>query len=69
MNASRKKPNPTARVAVLIVVIVAIVIATLFYNAIKGKREYEEQNAPASQSPNAASQGANTAAQAAGASQ
>jgi len=42
-----KPTNPTTRVAVLIVVIVLIVIGTFFFNAIKGKREYDEQNAAA----------------------
>ncbi|MBU6488318.1 MAG: hypothetical protein KGQ57_10875 [Burkholderiales bacterium] len=50
MNNPRQpnKSNPTTRVAVLIVVLVLIVIGTLFFNAIKGKREYDEQNASAS---------------------
>lgn len=49
MNDPRQpnKPNPTTRVAVLVVVIVLIVIGTFLYNAIKGKREYDEQNAAA----------------------
>jgi cell division protein FtsB len=57
MNAPRqpKKSNPTTRVAVLIVVIVLIVIGTLAYNAIKGKLDYEEQNAAAASSAVAAS--------------
>ena len=38
--------NPTTRVAVIIVVVVLIGIATFLFNAIKGKREYDEQNAP-----------------------
>lgn len=50
-----KKSNPTTRVAVLIVVIVLIVIGTLAYNAIKGKRDYDEQNAAAASSAAAAS--------------
>lgn len=44
----QKKPNPTTRVAVLIVIVVLIVIATFMFNAIKGKREYDAQNAAAS---------------------
>ena len=50
MNDPRKpnKSNPTTRVAALIIVIVLIVIATFLFNAIKGKREYDEQNAAAS---------------------
>ena len=43
-----KKTNPTTRVAVLIVVVVLIVIGTFVFNAMKGKREYDEQNAAAS---------------------
>lgn len=52
MNDSRQsnKSNPTTRVAVLVVVIVLIVIGTFLYNAIKGKREYDEQNAGAAAS-------------------
>jgi flagellar basal body-associated protein FliL len=49
MNTPRNKSNPTTRVAALIVVVVVLVIATLLYNAIKGKHEYDEQNAAASQ--------------------
>lgn len=49
MNHPRQpnKSNPTTRVAVLIVVLVLIVIGTFLFNAIKGKREYDEQNAGA----------------------
>ena len=49
MNDPRQpnKSNPTTRVAVLIVVVVLIVIATFLFNAIKGKRDYDEQNAAA----------------------
>lgn len=49
-----KKPNPTTRVAVLIVVVVLIVIGTFVFNAMKGKREYDEQNAAAPSSQSAA---------------
>jgi hypothetical protein len=46
MNAPRNnKSNPAARVGALIVVIVALAIAVLLYNAIKGKREYDRENA------------------------
>lgn len=41
VNHPRKKPDPTVRVAVLIVVAVSIVIGTLLFNAIRGKLEYE----------------------------
>jgi len=46
MNNPRKK-NPTFRIAVFIVVVVLLVIATLLYNAIREKHEFEEQNTPA----------------------
>jgi hypothetical protein len=57
MNDPRRsnKSNPTTRVAVLIIVIVLIGIATFLFNAIKGKREYDEQNAAAASSSAAAS--------------
>jgi len=55
MNNPRQpnKSNPTTRVAVLIIVLVLIVIGTFFFNAIKGKREYDAQNAgaPAASTP------------------
>ncbi|MFC0398912.1 hypothetical protein [Paraburkholderia rhizosphaerae] len=43
MNEPRKK-NPTFRVAVLIVVVVSLVIATVLYNAITEKREFDREN-------------------------
>ncbi|MGF6596860.1 hypothetical protein P3T23_001571 [Paraburkholderia sp. GAS448] len=46
MNDPRKK-NPTFGIAVFIVVAVMLVIATLFYNAIREKRDFDEQNTPA----------------------
>jgi hypothetical protein len=46
MNDPRKK-NPTFGIAVFFVVAVLLVIATLLYNAIREKREFDEQNAPA----------------------
>ncbi|MEA3120160.1 MAG: hypothetical protein QOI13_3430 [Paraburkholderia sp.] len=67
MNAPRKKPDSTTRVAALIVVAVMLVIATFLYNAIKGKRDYDAQNASSAQSGSAASMSA--AAPAQGASQ
>lgn len=70
MNDPRQpnKSNPTTRVAVLIVVIVLLVIGTFLFNAIKGKREYDEQNAAA---PSPAAQAASgvAAASQSGASQ
>ncbi|MEP9322511.1 hypothetical protein PPMP20_05115 [Paraburkholderia phymatum] len=44
MNDPRKK-NPTFGVAVFIVVVVLLVIATIFYNAITEKHEYDRENA------------------------
>jgi hypothetical protein len=43
MNDPRRK-NPAVGVGVLIVAIVLLVIGTLLFNAIRGKREYEEAN-------------------------
>ncbi|CAB3770641.1 hypothetical protein [Paraburkholderia humisilvae] len=45
MNEPRKK-NPTFGVAVLIVVVVLLVIATVLYNAITEKREFDRENPP-----------------------
>ncbi|HTH62863.1 MAG TPA: hypothetical protein VL689_22270 [Paraburkholderia sp.] len=42
MNEPRRK-NATSGVAVFIVVVLLIVIGTLLFNAIRGKREYDEQ--------------------------
>ncbi|WOD20375.1 hypothetical protein [Paraburkholderia kirstenboschensis] len=47
MNKPPRKKNPTLGIAVFIVVAVLLVIATLFYNAIKEKREFDSNNAPA----------------------
>lgn len=63
-----RRPNPTTRVATIIVIAVLIALATLVYNALKGKREYDEQRATSAAS--AASIGAaSSAAPEAGASQ
>ncbi len=63
-----RRPNPTTRVATIIVIAVLIALATLVYNALKGKREYDEQRAASAAS--AASIGAaSSAAPEAGASQ
>ncbi len=43
MNEPRKK-NPTFGVGVLIVVVVLFVIGTVLFNAIRGKREYDDAN-------------------------
>jgi hypothetical protein len=45
MNKPPRKKNPTFGLAVFIVVAVLLVIATLFYNAIKEKHEFDSQNA------------------------
>ncbi|PMS37844.1 hypothetical protein B0G57_101508 [Trinickia symbiotica] len=68
MNDPRNKPNPTTRVAAIIVVAVLIALATLVYNALKGKREYdaEKASAPASE---VSIGGASSAAPQTGASQ
>ncbi|MFL9902269.1 hypothetical protein PQR71_29720 [Paraburkholderia fungorum] len=47
MNKPPRKKNPTFGIAVFIVVAVLLVIATLFYNAITEKREFDRENAPA----------------------
>lgn len=41
MNDPRRK-SPTTGLAVFIVVVVLIVIGTVLFNAIRGKREYDE---------------------------
>jgi hypothetical protein len=41
-----RKKNPTFGIAVFIVIVVLAVIATLFYNAIKEKRDFEQQATP-----------------------
>ena len=68
MNEPRKK-NPTTRVAVLIVVVVGLVIATVLYNAITEKREFDRENAPdatSSAASNTAAAGASGATAASG---
>ena len=64
MNEPRKK-NPTFGVAVFIVIAVLLVIATLLYNAISGKREFDRENAaaPSVASAAAATAGAGSSAQ------
>ena len=51
--------NPTFGIAVFIVVAILFVIATLIYNAIREKHEFDSQNA---QAPSVASQAAAAAA-------
>lgn len=43
MNEPRKK-SPAFGVGVFIVVVVLLVIGTVLFNAIRGKREYDEAN-------------------------
>lgn len=67
MNEPRRK-NATTRIAVFFVVVVLIVIGTLLFNAIRGKREYDAQmraagTASSDGSASAASAGAASAAQ------
>ncbi|MFP3566596.1 hypothetical protein [Paraburkholderia sp. SIMBA_030] len=65
MNNPPRKKNPTFGIAIFIVVAVLLVIATLFYNAITEKRDFDRLNTPA---PSSASDAA-AAAAASGASQ
>jgi hypothetical protein len=70
MNKSPRKKNPTFGVAIFIVVAVLLVIATLFYNAITEKRDFERDNAPAPViSSDAAAAAATAAKPASGAAQ
>ncbi|RFU48016.1 hypothetical protein [Paraburkholderia sp. DHOC27] len=64
MNEPRKK-NPTFGIAIFIVVAVLLVIATLLYNAISGKREFDRDNVspPSVASTAAAAVGAKGASQ------
>ena len=41
----KPKKNPTRAVSVFIVVVVLLVIGTILFNAIREKREFDEQNA------------------------
>jgi NADH:ubiquinone oxidoreductase subunit 3 (subunit A) len=68
MNDPRNKSNPTTRVAAIIVVAVLIALATLVYNALKGKHEYDAEKASAPAS-GASIGAASSAAAPAGASQ
>ncbi|GAB5100390.1 hypothetical protein P9250_23430 [Caballeronia sp. LP006] len=44
-NGAPKKKNPTFGVGAFIVVVVLLVIGTLAYNAIREKRDFDQQNA------------------------
>jgi flagellar basal body-associated protein FliL len=61
---SPKKKNPTTSIGIFVVIVVLLVIGTLLFNAIRDKRQFDEQNAQ----PDAAS-AARTALPATGASQ
>jgi hypothetical protein len=50
MNKPPRKKNPTFGIAVFIVVAMLVVIFTLFYNAIREKHEFENQDASAAPS-------------------
>ncbi|SEI39330.1 hypothetical protein [Paraburkholderia diazotrophica] len=67
MTDSRKK-NSTLGIAVFIVVVVLLVIATILYNAISEKHEYERDN-PSHSSTSALSAAASAVDAAKGASQ
>jgi hypothetical protein len=41
----KPKKNPTRAVSVFIVVVVLLVIGTVLFNAIREKREFDQQNA------------------------
>ncbi|KND57898.1 hypothetical protein BSCH_00645 [Candidatus Paraburkholderia schumanniana] len=41
----KPKKNPTRAVSVFIVVVVLLVIGTILFNAIREKREFDQQNA------------------------
>jgi cell division protein FtsX len=65
MNQPPRKKNPTFGIAVFIVVAVLLVIATLFYNAIKEKRDFDTENAPSVSVASGAAAAAATATSAA----
>ncbi|NYH21577.1 hypothetical protein [Paraburkholderia bryophila] len=69
MNKPPRKKNPTIGIAIFIVVAVLLVIATLFYNAITEKREFDSENAPASTISSDAAAAATVAKPASGAAQ
>ncbi|WP_233800789.1 hypothetical protein [Paraburkholderia sp. HP33-1] len=55
MTRPPRKKNPTFGIAVFFVVAILLVIATLFYNAIREKHEFDSQDA---QAPSATSEAA-----------
>jgi hypothetical protein len=44
-DGSPKKKNPTFAIGAFIVVVVLLVIGTILFNAIREKRQFDEQNA------------------------
>jgi hypothetical protein len=69
MNKPQRKKNPTFGVAVFIVVAILLVIATLIFNAIREKHEFESQNAQASSVSSKAAAAADAIKPASGAAQ
>ncbi|NML32223.1 hypothetical protein [Paraburkholderia antibiotica] len=69
MNKPPRKKNPTTGIAIFIVVAILLVIATLFYNAIHEKEEFDKQNAPVSSVTSDAAAAANAMKPASGAAQ
>ncbi|MCC8401520.1 hypothetical protein LJ655_06355 [Paraburkholderia sp. MMS20-SJTN17] len=63
------KKNPTFGVAVFIVVAILLVIATLFYNAIRQKQEFDSLDAQASSATSEAAAAADAIKPASGAAQ
>jgi hypothetical protein len=55
---STKKKNPTVAVGVFVVVVVLLVIGTLAFNAIRDKRQFDEQNGASGATPAASAVGA-----------
>jgi cell division protein FtsX len=69
MTQPPRKKNPTFGIAVFIVVAILLVIATLFYNAIREKHEFDSQNAQAPSVSSQAAAAANAMKPASGAAQ
>jgi cell division protein FtsX len=69
MNKPPRKKNPTFGVAVFIVIAILVVIATIFYNAIREKHEFDSQNTPTPSISSEAAAAATIAKPASGAAQ
>jgi hypothetical protein len=54
-DGSPKKKNPTFAIGAFIIVVVLLVIGTLLFNAIRDKRQFDEQNAQPNPASNARS--------------